>query len=486
MLPSDTWKLAEELADDPNGAHAYWKRVPFDAIERAASASKDGIGCKANRSKYAAGRYHIVLELVFDDSTCWIARLSTNHHPTRALSTADIARRVRCEVATLRVVEEWTIIPVPKIFAYSETPDNPIGWPYVLMSALVGYKPEDIGIAYTSSNKPVSEDKKPLFETFCDSLAEIFVQLAWVTFKTTGSVFPGDDGKYVVLDDVETGIPPCESSHEYYAKLAEHIEREAHLDVHPERDFGVWLARELFRTYTADTRERFSLTHQDLRTGNILVDKRGNITGILGWDTAACLPPEFTVCQVRAFVYESKAEAADAERDAWATEFRHALREYDPKLARQTAERSTRMLAYVLTSIVPQPGKSGQPQFFEAMEGIWAKSDCRWTRSEWERSKGSGHAPIRQWLLGKPPPKRNPWRPKTGLPWPLRTRSLNDIRSPYLDQERDCEFKRLRALSLDRIRSSSIELERERDGEIRCFAYICLRGDPLRGHALRT
>ncbi|EJD42368.1 hypothetical protein AURDEDRAFT_115131 [Auricularia subglabra TFB-10046 SS5] len=383
ILPSETWKEA----DEQNAAHPYWMSLHFEAIERVASACRDGLRCTANREKYAAGRHNIAIELVFQDGIVWIARLTTDHSE---LSPADIVRRIRCEVATLHILADKTIVPVPTIFAYSETQDNPIGCPYVLMSALEGYPPEAVGLAYTSSNQRIPEDKMPFFETFCDSLAEIFVQLGWIKFPTTGSInFLDANGGYVLREEAETHLGSCATSREYYTALAEHIERKAQLECYPDRGFGVWLVRTLLHARLENSEGPFSLTHRNLRIDNILVDKNGEITGILGWSTAACLPREFGASQAVDFVSPSALDAPDPERESWAQTFHAALKDVDPGLAQLRGSKAAKLLASL---ILCPPESYTSPEFLQGMCMVV------WKRPNWERVKEEW--PVLQWLLG--------------------------------------------------------------------------------------
>ncbi|EJD42360.1 kinase-like protein [Auricularia subglabra TFB-10046 SS5] len=363
MRPSDNWETAEELAGDYRGAHKYWLRMPFDAIERVASACKNGVACRANRTKYAAGMYNLALELVFDDGDVWIARLSTNHYSPRALAPADVARRMRCEVATLRLVAERTAIPVPRVFAFCETPANDLGWPYILMSALAGRAPADIGIVHTGTCEPIPAEKQSLFESFCASLADVHVQLRGVAFDAIGAIYLDDQGEYVVGAEAETGIGPCASSAEYFAQFGAYLQREARVHESTNRLFGVWLARLLLSSRPRSAGP-FSLTHQDLHTGNILVDQTGRITGVLDWDAAACLPREFLAAQAVEFVAPLN---QDPEKQAWADAFNRALAAGDPELAALHDSTPIRLVSQLLMFNVVQPELYDSAWFLEPM-----------------------------------------------------------------------------------------------------------------------
>lgn len=62
MLPSETWKTADELRDDWRQSHPLWLQMPFDRLETLASSLRSpSVHCRANRQKYSAGIHNIVI-----------------------------------------------------------------------------------------------------------------------------------------------------------------------------------------------------------------------------------------------------------------------------------------------------------------------------------------------------------------------------------------------------------------------------------------
>ncbi|EJD42165.1 hypothetical protein AURDEDRAFT_145829 [Auricularia subglabra TFB-10046 SS5] len=368
MLPSDTWKTADELVDHWTGAHKLWLKIDFDAVENVACALRvPRVPCTANRQKYAAGAFVIAIELLFDDGQVWIARVASNHHATMRVTDETLKRRLLCEVATLKVVRDRTAIPAPTVFGFSEDKANPIGLPYIMMSAIVGFKPEDVGIAQMWSDMPVPPDKQPLVTTYCASLAAIQVELSRVTFDSIGSLYLDDSGEPVVGPETVTGIPPCASPAEYFALYGEYILGDAlrseDAKGNEDRLFGVWLVRLLLSSVSVSaSRGPYRLTHQDLSASNTLVDKAGEIVGVIDWDTAACLPDAMFAGQ--ALDCSKDMDNDYAERRAWFDAYNSALRALDPGLARLHASTSAQLLCSL--NFINDPETYSRPFFYRS------------------------------------------------------------------------------------------------------------------------
>ncbi|KZW02171.1 hypothetical protein EXIGLDRAFT_744652 [Exidia glandulosa HHB12029] len=360
MRPSDTWKTVAELADIPFSASHVWPTLPLHAIERLAETTRSTpIRCVANRDKYASGEYNVVIELVFDDGVVWIARIWTSHYEASRLPADVISRKLRCEVATLKLVKARTTIPVPTVFGFSVTSDNPIGLPYVFMSPLPGRTAEDLGFAWLLSGTPIPPEKMPLFETYCASLADINLQLSEVTFDRIGSVYldPSNSDSFVIGPDVDTGIMPCMSEAEFYAAYFDMLIRRAFVDYKEKEEeqddvlFGLWLYS-LFISTMSRSRELgpYRLCHRDLHDKNTLVDDSGRITGVLDWDFAACMPIEIFAADahhfMRALVVENNHDQA-----VWFDVYQHALRHAEDVRDARGRDAKTALHGHVLSDL---------------------------------------------------------------------------------------------------------------------------------------
>lgn len=220
---------------------------------------------------------------MFDDGVVWLARLWTDHFKQHAVSPDTAAKRINSAVATMRVVAERTSIHVPTVFAYSPTADNVLGWPYIFMSAIVGNRPEDIGIEFSTQRKPIPLESQPLYDHYARSLAKVHLELSRISFDRIGSLYLDEADNIILGPEVDTNIGPCSSVTEFYlAYVDKALEKVlATRDMYTEdytldeRLAGIWLARTFLSSaaFSKDDKGPFMLSHRDLFIGNTLVDK---------------------------------------------------------------------------------------------------------------------------------------------------------------------------------------------------------------------
>ncbi|KAF7375674.1 Altered inheritance of mitochondria protein 9, mitochondrial [Mycena sanguinolenta] len=87
------------------------------------------------------GGYNTVFVLQMKDSPDLIGRVGLflwNYVPSDMVSEDEAATRLISEVATLAWVRKNTTIPVPKVYHYDFSPDNPVGARYMIMEMISG------------------------------------------------------------------------------------------------------------------------------------------------------------------------------------------------------------------------------------------------------------------------------------------------------------------------------------------------------------
>ncbi|KZW02173.1 thiolase-like protein [Exidia glandulosa HHB12029] len=305
--PSDAWKTAQEHEDDGSFVTEFWKSLDLSQLEAMAKGFHPSkLSCRANRDRYAAGCNAIVLELVFEDSTIWIARITAPLSQAGSIPSDEfLSRETESAAATMRYIRERTSIPVPTVFAYSATRDNPLGRQFIMMSALRGSHPQfrlsDI------NNDKLAADAKLVVDRYLRCLAQSYLELSELRFDRIGALYfdPNDDSKYTIGCFPESGLGPFDTAWDFYQARAEHMENEflALADDSPEvregRAFILWLYRLGIAPLSSslDNRGPFLLAHLDLVAHNTLVDETGAITGIIDWDAGA-VPVEVFATQV--------------------------------------------------------------------------------------------------------------------------------------------------------------------------------------------
>lgn len=89
------------------------------------------VQCSVNLTHFTSGFNNVVLELAFSDNVYWIARI-----PHQALDDGDRISMLS-EIATMQIIRQHTTIPVPRVFDFETSADQPFGYPYVFMESWV-------------------------------------------------------------------------------------------------------------------------------------------------------------------------------------------------------------------------------------------------------------------------------------------------------------------------------------------------------------
>ncbi|KZT62673.1 hypothetical protein CALCODRAFT_489674 [Calocera cornea HHB12733] len=277
--------------------------LPWEKIEQLATSYRDlAVLCTVNRERYTWGVFSLVLELIFDDGVPWVIRLRM---PPGSILWLENRGRFEEQVlvsehATMQLVKERTSIPVPALIAWSSTSDNPIGIPFVIQEAIVGYRPWQVGVAF--DDKIDMENEK--FRRYIRQIADFHLQLSQIRFKQVGSVLLDGKGGYTIGPVAQWQRGPYTSGLAYYSYLASRMAKIVSMGDPPKtpkerqdrlkRYFGAWLYRTaiVHVANSDDGRGPFPLAHNDLHMGNTIVDEDGNILAVLDWDHAHTVPVE--------------------------------------------------------------------------------------------------------------------------------------------------------------------------------------------------
>lgn len=82
--------------------------------------------------QYNMGGLHIIRLLQFNDGARWVARIQLHS------GSDESAKRLLHEVHTLSVIREQRRVPVPEVFGYESTTNNPVGVAFILMDFVPG------------------------------------------------------------------------------------------------------------------------------------------------------------------------------------------------------------------------------------------------------------------------------------------------------------------------------------------------------------
>ena len=186
-LPSSTWsEFTRTLDRDPVRSKTF-QALNLPALESVASEKRNNTPCAINKSQYAYGGDNLILEVVFEDKTIWIARLRL-HEPKFLEASGDVDKVTESEVATMRFLKRETNIPVPSVSWYDARYKNEVGQPYILMEAMPGKR---LWGGPLTRYIPAEYEEK-VYQQFAD----IMLQLYSHPFPEIGMLYPGErDGE---------------------------------------------------------------------------------------------------------------------------------------------------------------------------------------------------------------------------------------------------------------------------------------------------
>ncbi|TLD03910.1 hypothetical protein PgNI_11274, partial [Pyricularia grisea] len=239
------------------------------------------------------GGLHLVRLIKFDDDEIWVVRIQLNG------GTQQATQRLVGEVHVLSLVRERTRIPVPSIFAFESTTENPVGVPFFLMEFVPGDTVMDSFGGYEVHRGQIPQHHKP---SFVRQVAKLQVEMASVRFPQIGTVIKQHDGSYTIGPLPILG-GPFSTAAEYFKAWAQHAKfpkSEAELQRYiPEGleelkssilDFPSFLAAAADQIPLLDG--PFPLYHPDFRHSNIIVDANCNVLSVIDWENASTVPWE--------------------------------------------------------------------------------------------------------------------------------------------------------------------------------------------------
>lgn len=122
-------------------------------------------------SRFTSGFNNVALELAFSDDVFWIARI-----PYQAFDDDDKISLLS-EIATMKVIQQNTTIPITRIFDFETSADQPFGYPFIIMEYLGGRTFLD-GLATTIPHRHHAKVAR--------QLANVFSELQNLTFSRIG------------------------------------------------------------------------------------------------------------------------------------------------------------------------------------------------------------------------------------------------------------------------------------------------------------
>ncbi|KAF4337313.1 GDSL lipase acylhydrolase family [Fusarium beomiforme] len=229
------------------------------------------VTCNINLADFASGFNNVVLELAFSDDVYWVARI-----PYKALNDSDRVAMLS-EIATMKIIKEHTTVPVPRVFDFETTADQPFGYPY----------------RFHGHHTKVAKQ-----------LANIFAELQNLTVSRIGRHWRGENANQpaeIMAMEWHSTPGPLETSVEYFYSQRQEENRATMASHQDDPDWltACWVLKTGLTHMIIEDRVRgpFPLCHLDLHFGNMLFDKECNLTGIIDWSSSQAAPLEqLSVC----------------------------------------------------------------------------------------------------------------------------------------------------------------------------------------------
>ncbi|KAM0455123.1 hypothetical protein ACHAPV_008014 [Trichoderma viride] len=247
------------------------------------------VECDIDLTRFTSGFNNVVLELAFSDNVYWIVRI-----PYQDFDDGDRISMLS-EIATMKITHENTTIPIPRVFEFEASADQPFGYPYIIMEYISGRILPN-GLATTI---PLQHRVK-----VAQQLANVFSELQKMTFSRIGRLWCGenvDQPVEIVAMAWHSSPGPLETSLEFFYNQRQSENREI-LSMHPDDPdwlTACWILKTALTHIIIEDRVRgpFPLCHLDLHFGNMLFDNEYNLVGVIDWSHAQAGPLEqLSVC----------------------------------------------------------------------------------------------------------------------------------------------------------------------------------------------
>ena len=265
------------------------------------------------------GSYNLVFVVEFVDGLRYVVRIPGFGWGDRF---TDKARKCfESQLIVMRLIHDRTTIPVPAIYAFDASQNNKLGTPWIVMSFISGVT---LGGGWFDETGPTPlEDRR---QQSLKSLAAAMSQLHKFQFDKIGCLEFTDGSKE--SDEISIG-PICElnmddPNDENYCNITQSgpfdSSRSYMLHEFSSREndpdgwgLAAYKLTSIMLSYLPksspnysfedeDGAETFVLCHPDFDSQNIMIDEKGNLTGLIDWDNARTYPRFLGYCRYPSFL----------------------------------------------------------------------------------------------------------------------------------------------------------------------------------------
>ncbi|KAH7304985.1 kinase-like domain-containing protein [Stachybotrys elegans] len=299
-MPSNASSTSSDPLEDFAAVLAVLQlgQIPVEAARLRDEANRSG-QCRNELpivGKPLHGSFNILYPIDFSDGTRWLVKI-----PMDGVSEEwdeSSAAALASEAMTMRLIKQHTSIPVPEIYSFSSTLDNPLACPHIFMSFIPGMPLQELWF-----NPDLSESELHLSRTqVLEEIAAAMVQLDRFSFPLGGQIlFNG--GQPVGVGPCREGhdeqgfeAGPFKTSRDFYTCImdkhpAASLDRDPHtlsLLIGQERLLRLFIDCIAEMDFSQDN--GFVLTHPDFDLQNFIVSTDGHLMGVIDWDDVGVWP----------------------------------------------------------------------------------------------------------------------------------------------------------------------------------------------------
>ena len=254
------------------------------------------------------GSYHVIYPISFANGTRWALKIPVNGVKGKWDESSSAA--LTSEAETMRLLRRETTMPIPDVFDYSSTTENPLHCPYILMSFVTGVSLYDVWFGNRLGGTTPEDNHSHRVRALRD-IASAMTQLAKFSCRTGGRPLFSETGGGIsgigksrrvdqramldrwfvhrdpADDPIYVEFEPSGDQKRYYTAM---------LDIRPPEDKpyprGLDLILRQFIEWIPESTdaEPFVLSHPDFDIQNFLVSETGELVGIIDWDGVDAVP----------------------------------------------------------------------------------------------------------------------------------------------------------------------------------------------------
>ena len=255
------------------------------------------------------GSYNLVHVVEFADGIKYVIRVPATGWGCRFTETAKSS--LESQALTMRFIRKETTIPLPDVYAVDSKSSNEIGAPYIVMSFIAGSTVSSKWFDKTGPT-PLEERRQRTLDTVAEAMSQLrrfqFDKIGSLQFNdgtskdsiTIGPCYKWDEG---AVGDKDYGQKlsveqsgPFSTSQSYVRHYLDKHGNAGHC--HPLVMGSQKLVDSMIRHLppstsnpsTQQSLETFVLSLPDYDSQNIMIDERGNLTGIIDWDNVHAVP----------------------------------------------------------------------------------------------------------------------------------------------------------------------------------------------------